>query len=222
MKFTKVLNYIFLFLFLVVAGLAVSAQAYSKDIAAFKKQDSLQFPAPQSILFIGSSSFTKWKDVQKYFPSYPIINRAFGGSKLPDLIKHADDVIFPYSPKQIIVYCGENDMASSDTMTGQAVLNRFKKLFFLIRKKLPAVSIAFVSMKPSPSRQLIQEKLREGNELIRTFLKTQKATDYIDVYKEMIDDEGKPVPDLFVEDNLHMNKKGYVIWQRVIEPYLKK
>jgi lysophospholipase L1-like esterase len=38
----------------------------------------------------------------------------------------------------------------------------------------------------------------------------------------MIDDEGKPVADLFGDDNLHMNKKGYAIWKKVIEPYLKK
>jgi lysophospholipase L1-like esterase len=64
--------------------------------------------------------------------------------------------------------------------------------------------------------------MREGNMLIGNFLKKQKHTGFVDVYKEMIDDEGKPIKELFLEDNLHMNKKGYAIWQKLIEPYLLK
>ena len=28
--------------------------------------------------------------------------------------------------------------------------------------------------------------------------------------------------DIFIEDDLHMNAKGYAIWQKAIEPYLLK
>ena len=108
-----------------------------EDIQNFKKQDSIHFPPKNAILFVGSSSFTKWTDVQNYFPGYKIINRGFGGSSLPDVIRYADDIIFPYHPKQIVIYCGENDLAASDTATAQIVFNRFKELFALIRKKLP-------------------------------------------------------------------------------------
>lgn len=222
MKFGKILSCIFLLLVLAVATPSLHAQPFAQEIAEFKKHDSLHFPASKQILLIGSSSFTKWKDVQDYFPSYPVLNRGFGGSTLPDVIRYADDIIFPYQPKQILVYCGENDMASSDTVTAQVVLARFKELFFLIRKKLPKVPIVFISMKPSPSRHLIQGKIREGNTLIAAFIKKQKRAGFIDVYKEMVDDEGKPMADLFIEDNLHMNKKGYAIWQKLIEPHLMK
>src|ERR1700712_77926 len=118
-------------------SLFVHAQApFYNDIQHFKKLDSTSFPPKNAILFVGSSSFTKWKDVQEYFPSYPIINRGFGGSTLPDVIRYANDVIFPYQPKQIVIYCGENDLASSDTITAQIVVDRFKTLFGMIRQKL--------------------------------------------------------------------------------------
>ena len=67
---------------------------FAADIAAFKKQDSIQFPAKHQILFIGSSSFTKWKTVQQDFPDYKILNRAFGGSTLVDVIRYVASVIF--------------------------------------------------------------------------------------------------------------------------------
>jgi hypothetical protein len=38
----------------------------------------------------------------------------------------------------------------------------------------------------------------------------------------MILADGSPMPDIFLKDELHMNKNGYLIWQKVIKPYLKK
>src|SRR6218665_528520 len=222
MKAKKIFGHLLVVVCLLVSAASLKARPFAQEIAAFKKQDSLQFPAANQILLIGSSSFTKWKDVQDYFPSYPILNRGFGGSQLPDQVRYVNDIVFPYQPKQIIIYCGENDMASGDSVTADVVLRRFKELFYVIRAKLPKVPVAFISMKPSPSRQLIQPKVVEGNAKIRAFLKKQKRTAFIDVYKDMINDEGKPMADLFVEDNLHMNKKGYVIWQKLMEPYLLK
>ncbi|MET0392209.1 MAG: GDSL-type esterase/lipase family protein [Chitinophagaceae bacterium] len=214
-----------LFLFLLVAKLLPAQEnkpPFYNDIQAFKKQDSASFPPQNAILFIGSSSFTRWTDVQQYFPAYPIINRGFGGSTLPDQLRYMDDIVFPYRPRQIVVYCGENDLASSDTVTARRVYDRFRQLFNRIRSKWPRVHIVYVSMKPSPSRQLLLGRMREANELIRGFLKTKRRTGYVDVYKAMVDDEGKPVAGLFGNDNLHMNKDGYAIWQKLIQPYLLK
>ena len=120
--------------------------AYWKDVQAFKKQDSAHFPRAGQILFIGSSSFTMWKDVQKYFPAYPILNRGFGGSTLQDQIYYAKDLIVPYKPRQIVIYCGENDLAASDTVTPSIVMKRFEILFYFIRKHYPRTPIAYISM----------------------------------------------------------------------------
>ena len=202
---------------------AAQPQAFYNDIQTFKKLDSAQFPPKHAILFVGSSSFTKWTDVQDYFPGYPIINRGFGGSSLPDVIHYANDIIIPYHPKQIVIYCGENDLAGADsTVSGKIVLERFKQLFVLIRKQLPGVPIAYVSMKPSPSRQKLWPKMIAGNSLIKKYLGKQKKTVFIDVYHKMFNEDGTIMKDIFIEDNLHMNAKGYAIWQKIIAPYLLK
>ena len=36
----------------------------------------------------------------------------------------------------------------------------------------------------------------------------------------MFDKDGEVMKDIFLGDNLHMNVKGYAIWQKAIEPYL--
>lgn len=202
--------------------LLVNAQPFANDIAAFKKQDSISFPPKNAILFVGSSSFTMWKDVQEYFPQYIIINRGFGGSSLPDVIRYEPDIIFPYQPKQIIIYCGENDLTASDTVTGQLIAERFQQLFRDIRNRFPKVPVGYVSMKPSPSRQRLMQKMNEGNMLIKKFLKKKRKTAFMDVYHHMLKEDGTPMTDIFLGDNLHMNKKGYAIWQKIIEPFLLK
>ncbi len=198
-----------------------SAQPFAADIAAFKKQDAISFPPKNAILFVGSSSFTNWKEVQNYFPNYVIINRGFGGSCLTDLIHYEKDIIFPYQPKQIVIYCGENDLAASDTVTAKMVYRRFVQLFEMIRTHLPVVPIAFVSLKPSPSRWSLRYKVMEVNKFIKEFLSKTANGQFIDVFHPMLDKNGLPIKEIFLEDNLHMNARGYAIWQKVILPYLK-
>lgn len=195
---------------------------FQTEIDAFKKQDSLAFPASNQILFIGSSSFTKWTDVQDYFPTHPIINRGFGGSSLPDIILYTNDIIFPYHPKQIVIYCGENDFAACDIISVTTVVSRVETLFYLIRKRFKKISVAYISIKPSPSRQQLMPKFEAANTLIQQFLKKQKRASFIDVYHAMLNNDGAPIPTLFLEDKLHMNASGYAVWQKLIEPVLKK
>ena len=198
----------------------LNAQPFINEINAFKKQDSISFPGQGQILFVGSSSFRMWKDVQEYFPGYSIINRGFGGSSLPDVIRYESDIIFPYNPKQVVIYCGENDIASSDTVTAELVLERFKKLFNDIRKKLTGVPVAFISIKPSPSRWQMKNRMIQANELIKSYIMTENNAVFVNVWDSMLQADGKPIPDIFIQDNLHMNAKGYTIWQKILNPYL--
>ena len=136
------------------------------------------------------------------------------------MIRYENDVIFKYNPKQIVIYCGENDIAGSSEVAGQIVFERFEQLFKDIRTKYPNVPIIYISMKPSPSRWSMRDKMMEGNKLIEKFLKTQKKTVFVNVWNSMLGADGKPKPDIFIEDKLHMNAKGYAIWQKKLKPYL--
>lgn len=220
----KIQNCILSLVIIVLNFQSVTAQQapFYDEIQQFKTQDSVSFPPKNAILFVGSSSFRKWEDVQSYFPQYKIINRGFGGSTLPDVIRYANDIITPYHPKQVVIYCGDNDLAASDTITPQIVTNRFKTLFHIIRTNLPKTNIAFVSIKPSPSRKQLMPEMEQANLLIKSFLQKQKNTSFIDVYHSMLLADGKPMPEIFLEDSLHMNAKGYAIWKKVMQPHFLK
>lgn len=215
----KKLTLIVLFL---TAFITLKAQdaPFFKDIQRFKKQDSLKFPPKKAVLFIGSSTFTKWTDVQAYFPDHVIINRGFGGSSLPNLIFYVKDIVYPYQPKQVVIYCGENDFGDPN-VTAKIVADRVSKLFELIRAKYPKVDIAYISIKPSPSRERFRPLMIESNKLIAEMISKMKRTKFINTYDAMFNADGTVMQDIFLADKLHMNAKGYAIWQKIMEPYLK-
>jgi lysophospholipase L1-like esterase len=197
------------------------AQPFKQEILQFQKSDSIVMPPKGQIVFAGSSSFTKWKDVAMYFPGYPIINRGFGGATLVDLINYADEAIVQYQPSQVFIYCGENDMADVDTVSPATVLQRFKTLHTILLKKLPkATKVFFVSLKPSVARWHLEPKFIEANKLIDAYIATQKNIQYLDVHTAMLDENKEVLKDIFIADKLHMNPKGYLIWQKQFAPYL--
>jgi lysophospholipase L1-like esterase len=207
------------FLFTVMVS-AQTTPRYFDDVQTIKKYDQMYQVPAHPIVFVGSSSIRKWDGLQVAFGNYNIINRGIGGAVTNDIAFYLNDIVFPYEPRQIVIYVGENDLPEVRA-TADTILNRTKKLYKMIRAKLPTVPIAYISMKPSPSRDQYQEKARAANTLIRNFLSKEENTDFIDIFSPMIKD-GKSRPELFVEDMLHMNAKGYAIWEAAVRPYLLK
>ena len=170
-------------------------------------------------MFIGSSSIVKWKTLAEDFPGMPVINRGFGGSRIPDSIRFADRIVLPYHPKRIFLYAGDNDIAGGHSP--QQVLADFKTFVETVRAGQSDVPIYFISLKPSPSRAKFIPKVLEANSLIQAYTKEGKDLFYIDVATPMLDSEGKARPELFGKDMLHMNRSGYEIWIKIIAPLLK-
>ena len=192
-----------------------------QDIQNFKTLDQQSAPPKSAILLIGSSSFTKWQNVSEYFPGKTIINRGFGGSRLTDLNYYSEDLLKPYQPKQIIIYCGENDFADDAQLKADVVIDRFKTFYKKIREKFPNIEVDFISIKYSPSRKKLWPQMIQANKKIAKFMKKEKNADFIDITKIMNDANGNVRKDLFVEDMLHMTPEGYRLWTKVMNPFMK-
>lgn len=197
---------------------AQTKPAFWEDVQTIRKYDDMYAPQPSPVLFTGSSSIRKWDDAETIFARHKVLNRGIGGAVLNDIIFYADDLIFRYNPKQIVLYIGENDLPDS-TSTADSILNRTIRLMQAIRRRLPDVPVLYISMKPSPSREQYLQKAVAANELIRKYLATDKHARYIDIFTPMLNN-GKLRPELFVKDMLHMNAQGYAIWRKAVEKYL--
>ena len=207
--------------FLFIAAFAQNKPAFWDDVQTIKKYDQMYKPPVQPILFVGSSSIRKWDNLTKVFAKYNVLNRGIGGAVTNDITFYLNDIVFPYHPRQIVLYVGENDLPNEKT-TPDSVLNRTIKLYQSIRSTLPNTPILYISIKPSPSRAAFKEKAIASNALIKAFLAKEANTKFIDVYSLMLTKTGDLRPELFVEDMLHMNAAGYAIWKKAVEPHLLK
>lgn len=192
---------------------------FENEIKAFKHQDSIKMPAPGGDLFIGSSSIRLWDDLEQRFADKPIIKRGVGGSEISQLLKDfTPEILFPYQPAKIFVYAGENDIAAGKS--AEDVFNTFEKLWTLIQEKLPKTKVYFLAIKPSNSRTKFIPEFDKANTKIASFLKNKSKGKYIDVATPILNPQGIPDSALFKNDQLHLNHKGYDLWEKQIKPFL--
>ncbi len=193
---------------------------YASAIRAFEAADRTNPPPKNAVLFIGSSSIRKWTNAPAQFPNHRIINRGFGGSHLSDSVAFAERIVIPYQPKLILLYAGDNDIAAGKSP--EQVLADFKAFVAKVRGALSETRIAYLSIKPSPSRMKFFEQNQAANQLIREFIAADGKLVYVDVFTPMLGADGKPREELFVQDRLHLNDDGYKLWAGIVGPVLDK
>ena len=178
--------------------------------------DAAESPA-QPLLFIGSSSIVYWS-LEKSFPGCDAANRGFGGAHISDVQHYLDDIVTGSRPKAIVFYAGDNDVAAGKTPA--RIFGDFQEFVETVRSDLPGTPILFLAIKPSGSRWHLQPEMAEANGLIREWTESQPDLVFVDVWTPMLGGDGTPREELFVGDRLHMNTKGYVLWNSIVEPYL--
>lgn len=193
---------------------------FKEEIEAYKISDALHPPQDGVYLFVGSSSIRMWKTLEEDFAGFPVLNRGFGGSHFSDAIYFLGEIVKPYKPKKIIIYEGDNDIASGKTL--EVIFNDFRRLIEMIQEELGDPEIAVISPKPSPSRWHLKGEYESLNRMMENYCKNHDKLTYIDVYTHMLNGSGKPEPELFVSDSLHMNEKGYKLWKDLVLPFLYK
>ncbi len=193
---------------------------WEKDILAFEAADKTNPPPKKAVLIIGSSSARLWKSAPQDFPDHKIINRGFGGSEISDSVYFFDRIVKPYKPKQILFYAGSNDINAGKTP--EQVFIDFTNFVAKVQKAMPKTRVAFIAIAPNPLRWSKVEQFKSANQLIEDYCKKMPKLTFLNVFPEMLGADGKPLPDIFLKDNLHMNAKGYAIWTPIVREYLKK
>ncbi len=204
-------------IFLLSGVLAFSQEAvpFSDEVDAIsKKYDSVWDSGRESIVFTGSSSVRMWKILEQVFPEHQILNTGFGGSQASDLLYHLEPLVLRYRPTQVFIYEGDNDLWAKKKP--REIIATTNKIINGIRSKNPSAIIVLISAKPSISRWKLRGKYKRLNRKFEKLSKKDPLLNYADVWYPMLDGR-KVKEDIFIEDGLHMNQKGYDIWYTSIK-----
>ncbi|MBL7140577.1 MAG: hypothetical protein ISS74_06675 [Planctomycetes bacterium] len=197
-----------------------SPERWAKQVEAYEARDAAHPPPEGVVVFAGSSTIRMWPDLEKTFAPTPVLGRGIGGSHISDQVHWAGRLVLRYRPRQVVFYAGDNDVAGGKK--AERLLEDFKRFIAAVRKGLPEAWIHFLAIKPSVKREALWPEMAKANRLVTEFAKTAPRVTYIDVATPLLDAGGRPRPDLFVDDMLHMNAKGYALWVPLVRAAIEK
>ncbi len=183
------------------------------------ESDGLKNGFGADTIFYGSSTMRLWTSLYTDFESLKPVNLGFGGSTLAACVWFFERIMTNYHPKKLVVYAGDNDLG--DGRHPEEVFIFFQQLVVKANKQFGDIPCYFVSLKPSISRWNMVDQFKFTNNLIETeIVKYDANWHFIDVFKQMIDAQGRPKKEYFVSDGLHLSEKGYQLWKEVLNSYI--
>jgi lysophospholipase L1-like esterase len=191
---------------------------WEKSITLIEKRLTADPPKTGGVFFVGACSIVGW-DLKKYFPNSSYVNVGFGGSVIADSTHFAPRIIAPFKPSAIVLYAGDNDIAGD--RKPEQVAADFQEFVVEVRKDNPSCRVLFLAVKPSIARWKKLEEQKKANALVKDFCAKGEGLIYVDTATLMLDSDGKPIPELFVKDGLHLSPKGYELWTAAVNKALK-
>ncbi len=208
----------------IIVLLALPFAAFAQDPDRLKEEvDKIRELNPPSqhqgtILFTGSSSIKGWRDVDEDFPGKGVVNAGFGGSHATDLLHFLEELVIDYAPKKVFIYEGDNDLNAGKSL--QEIQETINLIVTQIQLELPDTEIFIISPKPSIARWGQAERYQALNKRLQAYANATEGVLFVNVWDDMLGEDGKPLEDIFLGDNLHMNRKGYDIWAKQVRKYM--
>jgi Lysophospholipase L1 and related esterases len=157
----------------------------------------------------------------KEFPGLKIANRGIGGDVSRGLLFRFKEDVLDLNPRAIVICIGTNDLsAHGDPAAAESNLIEILKQARAYSATVPIVisttlprDMAEAPMKPGAEADLKARTLKLGN--------GDKNIVVVDAFPAMSTPDGKPVPEYFAKDRLHVAEPGYAQWATVLRPALE-
>lgn len=193
---------------------------YENDVKELEQRLRAAPPPQHAVVFYGSSTIRMWTSLAQDFPELPVVNAGFGGSTLQACVHFFDRLITPLHPGALVLYAGDNDLG--DGSAPEQFAESFSSLIQRLELHCGNIPLRFISIKPSLARWHLAGTICKANALARERVGQYPQGGYIDVYHPMLGPDGRPRPELFLGDGLHLSGAGYRLWRDVLREALRE
>lgn len=183
----------------------------------------------ENIVFLGDS-ITEYYDLDKYYDDYYHVQSGHSGDRTYQILDNMYERVYRYNPSKVFVMLGINNFVY-DGASAEQVTNDIKEICEKIKDRNKYTEIYIESISPYSNKWKdehdngahddgdVNSKVVEANKILKKYAKDNNYT-YIDIYSEIVDDEGKF--DLkYTDDGLHPNDEGYKVITEKLIKYMK-
>ncbi|BAO75380.1 hypothetical protein WPG_1150 [Winogradskyella sp. PG-2] len=204
---------------------ANTAKTFEFQVKDLEKLDKIETFQDDYILYIGSSSIRLWDSIHKDMAPYNSVKRGYGGAHFYDLIHFTERLVTSHKNAKAIVCFVANDLTGiwdePKTRVNPKQVNRLFKYFTKqVEKIVPDTPIFLIEITPTQSRWNIWNKTVKANNLMKAYCESKDNLYFISTSQEFLNKDQLPRTELFIEDQLHLNREGYKLWSQIIKSNL--
>lgn len=196
------------------------------------------------ILFYGHSLFTRCSSITKVGKDNPklvdevrmkdgsqaCINHGFGTSSADDLLYYYHRMVRPYEPRVLVLATGANDVGFG--YSAKEIMEIEARIIDWAQADFPGIKIYCFNMIPTvknKGQENVATRVRdEYNEILEDYCKRKENVTYVSLIDqpfffenpEDVGDYDKIREDIFVDDLVHMNPKGYAMFMDFLRELL--
>lgn len=201
---------------------AAAKQRWEKDIAKWEALDRKSDDPEDAVLLIGSSSIRRWDTAADDLAPYQVIGRGYGGARFTDLAVFAERLIRPHEFQAVVIFVA-NDITGGDNDRPQDVVEAcVKHVVRVALQRAPEASVVLIEVTPTSSRRKGWSKVRKLNAFLREYSLVTPKVSFVSTAEWYLDANDAVRDEFFVDDKLHLNRRGYEIWGKLIKRELDR
>ena len=197
-----------------------ASENWEKDILKFEQRDKIEKDPSNAIFFVGSSSIRLWSTLQQDVAPYPVIQRGFGGSKFSDLSVYVKRIVYPHQFRALVIFEANDITGSKTDKSPEEVVKLLQNIVRTVRKKYADQPIFVLGITPTKSRWNVWPVVKRTNLLLKESCDNLHNTYFVETAAAYLNKDGEPRNDLFLDDRLHQNHEGYIIWGDLVKKRL--
>ncbi|MDX2228005.1 MAG: GDSL-type esterase/lipase family protein [Leptolyngbyaceae cyanobacterium bins.349] len=174
-------------------------------------QEAIQVKNANQLGIVLGDSLSLWFPSDRLPPSRLWLNQSISGDTTSGILRRLPT--FAHTRPQIIyLMAGVNDLKQG--ASDQTILQNLRQIIQHLRRTHPQAQIVTQSILPTRSLPVSNQRIANLNRQLQAIARQQGAY-YLDIYSQMADRNGNLRPEL-TTDGLHLNAKGYDIWQAAL------
>jgi lysophospholipase L1-like esterase len=171
----------------------------------------------RKLIFIGDS-LTEYFNWQNRFSEYDAVNLGISGETVEGLLGRIDRIISSIkNPDYIFIMTGINNIAMEDF----AIIGSYRKIVSELSYKFKEAVIVVQSVLPVNLYWIDNSAIKAINRALKETADEFNNVEYLDVFLLFVDANGKPIDDYLLDDGVHLSDKGYDVWAKAVEGFLK-